>query len=372
MPNEKIDKLKEREIQVNHDLLGNSERLKELRKNRDRTQDKNQREQIEREIYKLEVNSEAMEYRLGAIGELLEMCGSEGDSILGKNIEVNNKREVKSRKMLNVYESNNSSEEDNVLNNTIQNNKRHSERTHKLINDSYGTFKKVGEDGKELTTDKKEEAIKWCFRGLQITAFLVALTSFSLAIAGRVSPPSPKKNALALGDDELPLTEDTNPSLLDTGYDGVLAANMAAGAGDATPSEPTVAELENLMDSLLINKSVIASGKIQQNTLWQNLASVAEIKDLEALSTSLMLIQESAVDLQGAEDFFWLDVSDATERHKALHDAYKKSGKLPDVFLAATKLEYNGEEVPPSHTAMLLQFALGQIKHDLMFHETVA
>jgi hypothetical protein len=136
------------------------------------------------------------------------------------------------------------------------------------------------------------------------------------------------------------------------------------------PKDMSEDQLEELMQKLMVDRDVIASGKVPQKRLWQNLAGVADKTEIGDQDLALVLLQESAADLPGTVEFLWLDAREAKERYDALRDAYKTSKKLSDVYLAATKIEYDGEEVPTFHTALLLQCALKAIHHDSLFPDT--
>ena len=142
---------------------------------------------------------------------------------------------------------------------------------------------------------------------------------------------------------------------------------VALGEIPRDPKDMNEDQLEELMQKLIVDRGVIASGEVPQKRLWQNLAGVADKTEIEDQDLALILLQEAASGLPGTREFLWLDPSEAKEQYDALRAAYKKSEKLSDVYLAATKIEYNGEEVPTFHTALLLQCALDRIHHDSLF-----
>jgi hypothetical protein len=146
-----------------------------------------------------------------------------------------------------------------------------------------------------------------------------------------------------------------------------LDLNFALGDLTRDPNEMSEDQLEEIMQKLIVDRGVIASGEVPQKRLWQNLAEVAEQTETGDQNLALVLLQEAASGIPGTSEFLWLDASQASNRYDALRAAYKKSKKLSDVYLAAAKIEYNGEEVPTFHTALLLQCALDRIHYDSLF-----
>jgi hypothetical protein len=142
---------------------------------------------------------------------------------------------------------------------------------------------------------------------------------------------------------------------------------VALGEIPRDPKDVSEDQLEEMMQKLIVDRGVIAGGQVPQKRLWQNLAGVADKTEIADQNLALILLQEAASDLPGTGEFLWLDASQASDRYDALRAAYKKSKKLSDVYLAATKIEYDGEDVPAFHTAVLLQCALKAIHHDSLF-----
>jgi hypothetical protein len=376
------ERLRDRQLDMDHFAGKARDRRKLLEaERRDIDLDESRKKEIDAEIFNLQIEEASLGVSSKFYGELLKLHQSNDNEKLKRLLQENSNQKSYTNKSLDDYETKLPSKE-NISIHSAKDNKIHSEQTHALIDKylvTYGTSDPDKPD-KPYTPEEKEETIKTGFRGLQVAAFAVGVSSLILAIMGRMSPPPHKDNALVLGSDELLSTEggghsgtpDENLRLLDAAHGGVSSTNAGVGAGDGTPSEPSAEELEKLMQELVVNKAVIASGNIPQNTLWQNLASVADSLDIEAQNTALMFIQEAAVDLEGGRDFFWLDISQAIERYQALRAAHKRSSKLSDVYREALKIEYDGEKVPPFHVALLIQFALGLIKHDLVFANTEA
>jgi hypothetical protein len=332
------------------------------------------KEAIDAEIIELQINEATMSAGSKFCGEFLGLHKSGDNEKLNRWLQENSNQKNYSLKAVGRFEENLPATEKSALN-AAKKYKRNVEETH-LLEEEY--LKTYGSGKSDKEKERDEEETKLMFRGLQVAAFIVGLTSLTFAIIGRTNPPKRANNALASGNEGLSPTEaggssgtpDANLRSFDASHDGVSSSNVGAGTGDGTPSEPTAAELEKAMQDLVINKAVIASGKVPQDTLWNNLA--ADSSDLEAQNTALMFIQEASADLEGARDFFWLDISEATERYQALRAAHKRSGKLSDVYLEAKKIEYDGGKVPMSHVALLLQIALGLIQHDLLFSDAAA
>jgi hypothetical protein len=152
--------------------------------------------------------------------------------------------------------------------------------------------------------------------------------------------------------------------------DQLSSDSLALGENTRDPKEMSEDQLEEMMQNFVVDRGVIASGKVLQTRLWQNLAGVADKTEIGDQDLALVLLQEATSGLPGTREFLWLDASQASDRYDALRAAYKKSRKLSDVYLAATKTEYDGEEVPTFHMALLLQCALKTIHHDSLFPDT--
>jgi len=135
--------------------------------------------------------------------------------------------------------------------------------------------------------------------------------------------------------------------------------------------EPTEDELidsvEEMMQNLVVSKDLIASGEVPQDLLWQSLAKAADKNSLEGQDFTLIFIQEALVDFPETQDFLWLDPSEMQEKYQQLYEAYQREGKLSDVYMEATKLEYNDQKIPFFHVASLLQLTFALVAHHLKF-----
>jgi hypothetical protein len=337
---EREPSLKKRQERNNREVDPKRERLRELKE-----KGKGElltMEEVE-EVSHLEAQLEGLKEESKSTLKLLDLSSSNDSGIINEKLEMNDNEKSHLDLSFDGYGTRLPGKE-KIARDTVENNKTLSERTHALVSEYYETY-------------KKDRETAGGYRGLQWASLTIGFLSLVMALWGRSDPPKRNFNALASGNDELSSTED-----------GVSSTDVGAGSGEGLPPGPSEKDIEELMQSLVINKEVIASGKIPQDMLWKNLASVADSLDIEAQNTALMFIAEAAVDLQGGRDFFWLDISEAIERYEGLREAHKRSGKLSDVYLEARKLKYNGNEVPPFHVALLIQFALGQIKHDLNVH----
>lgn len=179
-----------------------------------------------------------------------------------------------------------------------------------------------------------------------IVGFGLAAASLYYAINPKPAPPSPPQPA--------------TPSGTNSGARGPdsLAAEVS---GDISMTEE---EIEDMMQQLVSSKALIAGGKVSQEQFWRKLAEVADQSRIEDQNLTLVFVQQASIDLPGRSTFFWLDPSEAKQQYNALHAAYKKSGKLADVYVAAAQMRYESKEVPMFHVATLIQCALHLIKFD--------
>jgi hypothetical protein len=351
MPNtEKITKKKKAIDEASGTI---HEQLKEYRKQLDRTMD-DFKPEVQKEIDKLQRELDIHEGQSKVLGELLEL--GKGEYKIRMPEQEHNDRELVY--VNNAYESavkdigQVQDERSSLLSVGIKENIVRSKQSNAATDDFLESFR----------TNKWASAT---FRFLQIGGIIMAASSLALAVTNylRNQPKPPEKPKNVPG----PLPVGGGSS--DKGMNwGALGAAQAGASSSEAPPELSEDQIEDLMLGLFVNKGVIAAGKVPQDSLWQNLASQADGGDLEAHNLTLMFIQEAAVDLPGTRDFFWgAPSSDMAERYQALRQAYKRSGKLSDVYLEATKLEYNGEKIPTFHVALLLQLALRLIKHDLLY-----
>jgi hypothetical protein len=357
-----------REKQINEhreeiDKLANDkrQRISELEEKK-REAEAEDAESIQREIDRITLEASILDHGSLLLGELGGI--SKDNAALEKKISaVRRENSALQEAFDNVRESLNLKDE--FIKQAIEDNKTASEKTHKLIERYLETYKEDQEDNSSY-------AIGGLVIGLVgLAASIAGLVLSVLGYEDETTPKdqktSPKSAQLSPGDGAIPGTMNTNlrPSVAPRA--GASSSLVGAGAGGGTETEPSTEELEEMMQTLVVHKELISSGQVPQDLLWQHLASATDKLDLDAQDATLMFIQEAAVALPGSQDFFWLDPSDATDRYEALREAYKRSSKLSDVYIEATKLEYNGKKIPTFHVALLLQLALRLIKRDLMF-----
>lgn len=179
-----------------------------------------------------------------------------------------------------------------------------------------------------------------------IVGFGLAAASLYYAINPKPAPPSPPQPATPSGTNSGAREPDS------------LAAEAS---GDISMTEE---EIEDMMQQLVSSKALIAGGKVSQEQFWRKLADKADQSRIEDLNLTLIFVQQASIDLPGRSTFFWLDPSEAKQQYNALHEAYKKSGKLADVYVTAAEMRYERKEVPMFHVATLIQCALHLIKFD--------
>jgi hypothetical protein len=272
----------------------------------------------------------------GRLKQFRELAAKDGDN--PEVIKSINEAFARKEKILDEY-GKISDDKFAALVKMVRENKATTDDTHALVTSFLATYK------------DDRQANYW----ISIGGLIAGLIGLALGAAGlgyAVESEKKKKSAATAGD----------------GDSGSLYASFSG--ANSTAQEMSAFEIEDMMQKLIVNQAVIASGEVPRERLWQNLGEVADKMEIDDQSLTLLLLQEAAVGLPGTSEFFWLDPSDAEEQYKTLRCAYKKSKKLADVYLAATTIKYRNKEVPTFHMALLLQCALGLIKHDILFPDT--
>lgn len=129
-------------------------------------------------------------------------------------------------------------------------------------------------------------------------------------------------------------------------------------------------ELEKLYEAreyIFMSQRLISSKKVDQNTVWGGIVYYLEnhTTTTDELHRALMLIKIASLSHDETYSFLWTDPLDIQDLSNQLYEAYKKSKKISDVFLEATTLKYNDEQIPFYHMGSLLQISLELINYDL-------
>jgi len=193
--------------------------------------------------------------------------------------------------------------------------------------------------------------------GLAIGAAALGIAIKALKDAGNATPAS-----------------DTNPAPVSGGTNSFMRVGPIFSFANTATNEDSITadKLAETIENLMIDKSLLASGKIPQNEFWQELAKNVDENNLESQDFTLISIQEALVDLPETQDFLWLDAAtDMEEKYNQLYKAYETSNKTSDIYVEATKLKYQGKEMPFFHVAMLLQMTLALVKHHLRFTDDI-